>query len=365
VSEIPLQAKVECTDGPGGESTTLIVDPARLTVTHVVVRDDRTDTERIVPLDRVVETTASTIQLSCTVDELSRMPNFLYVDYRQVQIPTYVGPDMGMPYYYPGLETIPVTQELVPEGGRAVHPGTPVEASDGRVGELSELLTDPETGQITHLVLREGHLWGKKKVLLPISMVEGRTPEGAIRLHAGKKAISALLAIPARRHYGVADVSLLMWTFEQVELAKQGIRALNRLPQPERDALLAAALLVKDAEGKITMEELGDVDKKHGALFGAVAGGLLSLVGGPVGPAVGAAAGALAGRATAKRIDLGFPDEFLKTAADRLESGRSAILALVERVRVDAFSAALAGSAGTFLQMPVSDELLARLAAEV
>jgi hypothetical protein len=41
VSVIPIQAQVECADGPAGESTTLIVDPKTLTVTHVVVREDK------------------------------------------------------------------------------------------------------------------------------------------------------------------------------------------------------------------------------------------------------------------------------------------------------------------------------------
>ena len=366
MSEIPLRAKVECTDGPGGESTTLIVDPVKLTVTHVVVREDEpAHAERIVPADRVVESTADSIRLNCTVEELHKMRKFLQVEYSQLAIPRYTGPDMGTPYLYTEYETIPVIHELVPEGGRSVHPGAPVEASDGRVGELSELLTDPETGQITHLVLRQGHLWGDKQVLLPVSMVEESTPEGVIRLRVDKKTISALLAMPARQHYGVADVNLLLWAFDQVEPAKAGMRSLKQLSKQERSAVLAAALLVKDAEGKISMEEMGDIDKKHGALFGAVAGGLLGLVGGPAGLAVAAAAGAVAGRATAKRIDLGFPEELLKAAADRLESGRSAILALVEKGSVDKLSAALASSGGSPLQMPVTDELLARLAAEV
>lgn len=373
MSEIPLQAQVECTDGPGGESTTLIIDPVKLTVTHLVVRERQAAaTERIVPADRVVETTAATIRLSCTVEELHAMRPFLDVEYQEVEVPRYVGPDTAMAYYspeygmayFPGFETIPVIHELVPEGGHSVYPGTLVEASDGRFGELSELLTDPETGKITHLVLREGHLWGDKKMLLPIAMVEGRTPEGAIRLRADKKAISALLAIPARRRFGVAGVNLLVWTFDQVETAKEGMKSLKRLAKGERGAVLAGALLVKDAEGQVRVEEMGDVDKKHGALFGTVAGGLLGLVGGPAGVALGAAAGALTGRATAKRIDQGFPDEFLKKATERLESGRSAVLALVEKGRVDDVSAALAGSGGSLLQMPVTDDLLARLAAE-
>jgi uncharacterized membrane protein len=162
----------------------------------------------------------------------------------------------------------------------------------------------------------------------------------------------------------VADVSLLVWTFDQVAPAKEGMHSLKRLSK-HQPAVLAAALLVKDAEGRISVEEMGDVDKKHGALFGALTGGLLGLVGGPAGLAVAAAAGAVAGRAVARRIDLGFPEEFLKAAAAKLESGKSAVLALVDKGSVDQLSAPLAGSEGAPLHMPVTDELLAKLAAEV
>ena len=140
---------------------------------------------------------------------------------------------------------------------------------------------------------------------------------------------------------------------------------MKHLSQRERGSVLAAALLEKDAEGRIRLAEIGDVDKKHGTLFGAVAGGVLGLVGGPVGIALGAAAGAVTGRASAKRIDLGFPEEFLRGAAERLELGRSAILALVEKGNLDKVSDALASSGGILLQMPVTDEVLARLASEI
>ena len=55
----PLDADVQCTDGPGGVSTTIIVDPANETVTHIAVRDpERVHTEYLVPVDQVGETTA-------------------------------------------------------------------------------------------------------------------------------------------------------------------------------------------------------------------------------------------------------------------------------------------------------------------
>ena len=33
--------------------------------------------------------------------------------------------------------------------------------------DVDELLVDPENEHITHLVMREGHLWGQKDVVYP------------------------------------------------------------------------------------------------------------------------------------------------------------------------------------------------------
>jgi sporulation protein YlmC with PRC-barrel domain len=84
-----------------------------------------------------------------------------------------------------------VEEEQVPEGGVAVHPGTHVYATDGSVGIVEEVMMDPDTAQITHIVLRGGHWWGKKEVQIPISAVE-RGAGDAVYLNLDKKAIGQL-----------------------------------------------------------------------------------------------------------------------------------------------------------------------------
>ena len=39
MTDIPIKARVACTDGPGGKSTHVIADPASGKLTHVVVKD--------------------------------------------------------------------------------------------------------------------------------------------------------------------------------------------------------------------------------------------------------------------------------------------------------------------------------------
>ena len=77
MKNIPVNAKVECTDGQGGESTYLIIDPTSRKLTHVVIETKFPDpVERLVPVKYVVETSSDTINLSCTKEELAQMEPF-------------------------------------------------------------------------------------------------------------------------------------------------------------------------------------------------------------------------------------------------------------------------------------------------
>ena len=56
----------------------------------------------------------------------------------------------------------------------------------------------PNTGEITHLQMREGHLWGKKDVAIPVSAVDF-TDEKTVYLKIDKKAVQALPAVKVKR----------------------------------------------------------------------------------------------------------------------------------------------------------------------
>jgi hypothetical protein len=51
--EVPIGVDVECTDGPAGKSTHVIMDPITKTITHIVVGDDSpiAAQSRLVPSD--------------------------------------------------------------------------------------------------------------------------------------------------------------------------------------------------------------------------------------------------------------------------------------------------------------------------
>jgi hypothetical protein len=61
---------------------------------------------------------------------------------------------------------------------------------DGEIGEVQGFLVDPGDHHVTHVMLKEGHLWGRKEVAIPVSAVTGTT-EG-IQLNITKKQVEDL-----------------------------------------------------------------------------------------------------------------------------------------------------------------------------
>ena len=209
--EIPLNAQVECTDGMCGRSVDVLVNPVIDQVTHLVVREDTSPkTEYIVPVDFVTETITGTIRLRCNKAELEKMDPFIKTMFIEEIVPVrnldYGGMNgMGSLYYWPYVtpkKTVFEAEESqqVPPGELAVRRGTRVEATDGFVGKVDEFVINPENGHITHLVMREGHLWGKKDVTIPLSAM-GELREDTIFLKLDKHQIETLPIFPVNRRW--------------------------------------------------------------------------------------------------------------------------------------------------------------------
>jgi sporulation protein YlmC with PRC-barrel domain len=199
--EIPINVEVRCTDGLCGKSNCIILNPITDQVTHVAVEGNSFPyVKRLVPVDKIKETTSDMIQLNCDIYEYVTMPEFIQSEFiipspygGNEEIPT----TMLLPYSYV-LGTITIEHEHISANELAIHRGTPVIAKDGRVGQVDEFLVEPKNGQITHLVLREGHLWGKKDVSIPVSQID-RIEKDDVYLKIDKQAVEDLPALSIHR----------------------------------------------------------------------------------------------------------------------------------------------------------------------
>jgi hypothetical protein len=200
--DIPVNADVQCTDGLGGRSTYAVLNPVTRMVTHVVVQQASfPHQERLVPVAMVAETSPEQIHLTCSRQELQELESFIETEFLPGEFPyaSYGLDEFWLwPYVMPGDELGPVQHERVPPGELAVRRGSHVRATNGDVGRVDEFLVDRETEHITHLVLREGHLWGQKDVLIPVSEI-GQIDEDRVYLTMSKEEIANLPTMPVRR----------------------------------------------------------------------------------------------------------------------------------------------------------------------
>jgi sporulation protein YlmC with PRC-barrel domain len=201
--EIPMSADVRCKGRDCGSPVAIVLDPVSDEVTHIVVKERRLPrTERLVPIDMVVETTPEHIELRCSPAELSEMDPFIEREFLRTKVP-YYGTEAFVyrwAFARPDTEarTVEVQHEHIPPGELAVRRGAQVECTDGHIGKVDEFLVDPKSGHITHLVLREGHLWGQKDVSIPVSEIE-RIHEEVVYLTLSKREVEALPTIPIHR----------------------------------------------------------------------------------------------------------------------------------------------------------------------
>ena len=198
--DIPINAKVICSDGQCGKCTRVILRPTTEKITHLVISDGVfPETEYLVPITQVTQTGPDKIELKCSRKKFSEMPIFNQLEFVPSSFIGYTGSAYMMwPYYPPNATFITVEKEHIPADELEIHRGARVEAKDGRVGRVDEFLINPDNDRITHLVMREGHLWGQKDVTIPESQID-HYKDGTVYLKLNKHAIEKLPTIPVKR----------------------------------------------------------------------------------------------------------------------------------------------------------------------
>jgi sporulation protein YlmC with PRC-barrel domain len=209
-TEFTIGAKANCSDGFCGEVTRMIIDPATRTVTHLVIEPKhRGQYGRLVPLE-LVDTAAGEIRLSCTIAEFDRLDAAEEAELEEgygyaggygaaESVQGYGGTGgMGVGGSSSGMligsslghGTPLVVHDVVPLGETELTHGEHVHALDGAIGKVRGFVVNPSDHQVTHVLLQEGHLWGRKEVAIPISAVTG--VDDGIRLNITKKQVEEL-----------------------------------------------------------------------------------------------------------------------------------------------------------------------------
>lgn len=218
-TEFTIGSDVSCSDGVCGELKRVVVDPVAKTLTHLVVEPKHgSGAGHLVPVD-LVDSAGQEILLRCSTAEFDALENaeetqflpgasgqWAYRPEQMLSWPFYglgmgggmgmgamgigaMGTDsMGMGNMNAGPQVI--TRDRVPVGDVEVRRGEHVHATDGSIGRVQGLVVDPADHHVTHVLLDEGHLWGKKEVAIPIGAVTG--VDDGVRLSLTKDEVADL-----------------------------------------------------------------------------------------------------------------------------------------------------------------------------
>jgi hypothetical protein len=177
-----IGAAVVCADGDCGHLRRVVIDPIARSVTHLVIEPTRwSGPPRLTPIALVVST-AEKIRLACSRADFDALE-----EAEETHFMTSPGDSLGYgrdelyawPHYRLGLSmtadpsvTPPtIVEDRLPPGEVDVRRGEQVHATDGEIGRLHGLIIDASDHHVTHVLLEEGHLWGKKTVAIPIGAV--------------------------------------------------------------------------------------------------------------------------------------------------------------------------------------------------
>ena len=233
-TDFTIGSEVSCLDGACGKLRRVVVDPVARALTHLVVEPKHgRERGRLVPID-LAASTADGIRLSCTKAEFEKLDEaeetqfipggYSRSGYGQDQMfswPYYglgmgsrgmagmgmagmgmggmgMG-GMGMGNLGTGVSAAKViTNDRVPVGEVEVHRGDHVFATDGAIGRVQGLVVHPGDHCVTHVLLDEGHLWGQKRVAIPISAV--KDVNDGVRLNLTKDEVRDLPPVDVDEH---------------------------------------------------------------------------------------------------------------------------------------------------------------------
>ena len=195
-----IGVNARCSDGVCGRVSQVVLDPIAERVTHLIVEPEhREGLGRLVPVE-MAEPRTDHVDLRCTREEFNHLE--IVEDVRFLQgVEGYMGyepDDMLLWPYFGGNASVPVVVDTLPVGEVAIERDAEVNASDGRIGKVEGLVVDGGNHHVSHIVLKEGHLFGRKQVAIPIAAVKS-VDETGVALSIPRHEVDDLPAVDLPR----------------------------------------------------------------------------------------------------------------------------------------------------------------------
>jgi uncharacterized protein YrrD len=198
-----------------GNIDRVVIDPETKEVVSVVVRKGfLLPEDKVVPISLIAAATGNRVTLREDAGDLEDLPTFDETHYLPLTgdeptnppgyaRPVYWYPPAGVGWWgyptfmgYPNPPYAVETERNIPEGTVPLKEGARVVSSDGdHVGNVKEIMTDPQADRATHILVSQGILFKEQK-LIPFSWVR-RITEEQVDLRVRSEFLNELREYPA------------------------------------------------------------------------------------------------------------------------------------------------------------------------
>ncbi|HEX2992412.1 MAG TPA: PRC-barrel domain-containing protein [Anaerolineales bacterium] len=189
----------------------VILDPKSHEVTHIVVEKGMLfTTNKLVPIDNIDPRNEEMIILTSSERDLEELQDFEESEYVNLDTTDYPTGEVESAIWYPPMNSalwrtgmytpypaMPVytmrTTQNIPEGTIALEEGARVVSKDDRhIGNIQQLIVEPQDNRVTHMVISDGFLFKERK-LIPVLWITDIS-ENEVHLSVGSGTLERLPA---------------------------------------------------------------------------------------------------------------------------------------------------------------------------
>jgi uncharacterized protein YrrD len=175
-----MGVQVQCTNGQCGKLAGVVMNPESRCITDLIVEKGfLLKHDRILPLSVMEGATEENVYLSLNSNELDQYPEYRVIEYEE---PVTGLEQQSTPVVTPyGMQqgaldpVVPMVKKKIREGigpgQKVIERGMHVNSTSGTFGKVDHMLMNPESKEVTHLVVRRGMIFSDH-VVIPISIVE-------------------------------------------------------------------------------------------------------------------------------------------------------------------------------------------------
>lgn len=190
--EIKFRAVVYCNDGIGGYASHILINERNRKVSFLVVQGSRRgEADWVVPIGVLAASQKNEIRLHCSLAQLRQFEQFTALDFPTESLEEIARRAGGQnPYAMLNATLRQSFTQNIPPGHQVICWGTPVEAADGKVAQISAVYFEPRSLMLSALLIFQGALWHKKEFVLPAHTIQEIEPD-CVHLRVNSRQIEA------------------------------------------------------------------------------------------------------------------------------------------------------------------------------